>query len=193
MDHHRDANADPGVARKLAEVLSGLARGVRVPTAIVALLPVLPALFLLALAVVTDGTFAMATLAVGVVGLGLALWLWVRRSQMQRAAQPVDALADDIAYAADASAAWDSAEEAWRRIQAIRDDDGWGLIRAGRAALVGLELHGDLTERVTERPRLAPFKPTRMQGMINLSIACGIVTVVSIGLCLAGLVLLTVT
>ncbi|HEY9411656.1 MAG TPA: hypothetical protein VIP77_18900 [Jiangellaceae bacterium] len=180
------------LSHDLAAVLATAARTVRVPALVVALVPVAPALFLLALAIVVENEFRYVAGAVGALGLLASSWLLWRRGQLLAAVDPRDELAADIVYALDVADAWAEGEETWERIKEI-GDAGWGPVRVLRALWTGFQFSQDLMERVTERPRLAPFMPPRLYGLAWLGASCLastaaslLVIVSAIGLQVAG-------
>lgn len=177
------------LAGELAGLLASLARAARIPTAIAMALPVAPGVFLLVLAVLADGAFAIVAAVLGAVALLLTLWLWIRRRQLLAAIDPVDALADDLAHAADAVGAWKDGEVALARIQEL-SAQGRGPITVLRILWTGLRFGQQLLERVTERPRLAPFTPPRPQGLVMLVVSCTIAAGVALVVAVVGVVLL---
>lgn len=180
------------LSHDLAGLLATAARRVRLPALIVGLVPVAPALFLVALAIVVETEFRYVAGAVAALGILMSGWLLVRRRQLLAAVDPREALAADIVYALDVADAWSEGEEAWERVKEI-GEDGWGPVRMLRALWTGFQFSQDLMERVTERPRLAPFMPTRLSGLVWLGAWClastavsALVIVTAIGLQVAG-------
>lgn len=159
------------LSHDLSAVLAKAARTVRLPALIVALIPVAPALFLLALAVVVENEFRYVAGAFGALGVLASCWLLWRRKQLLAAVDPREELAADIVYALDVADAWAEGEETWQQIKKI-GDGGWGPVRVLRALWTGFQFSQDLMERVTERPRLAPFMPPRLYGLAWLGASC---------------------
>ena len=96
------------------------------------------------------------------------VWLAVRRRQLASALQPSDEAATQI-YAAIAS------PEVWSRVKGNLGE----VARArpkfrslGRAIWSGVKLSGSLRDMAAGSPRLAPFLPGRLRGLVLLGAWC---------------------
>ncbi len=193
------AGAAAAVERRLIEfvgLLGGVIALLRKPLLITSLLPVIPAVILIGVGLITAQWFPAV---VAVIGLAPSAWLTVRRRQLVSALQPPAAAVRDLKQALGGgelgsrllvnlrtlvggpeapvagrqvagSTAPDSAPSRARRT-------GPTPRRIAGSVWRGVKLGSDLYAQLTDIPRLAPFLPGRLRGLAFLSSACVVAAV----------------
>ena len=159
--HSRDA------VRKVLQLLAAITARLRTPLLLIALAPVIPGVMLLILGA-TQGS-GYLTLAVICVVLALvpAAWLFVRREQLTAAPQPPEDAAVDILAALQPTMLWDELRANLLTITKQRRRIG-----PLRQVWRGIRLSKDFKDHFTEIPRLRPFLPSRLRGLVFLAGAC---------------------
>lgn len=162
-------------------LLAGLVRRLRTPLLWVSLLPVLPALVLLFIAIDQHRWFPGLIAVAGLVPSG---WLTRRRRQL------VSALEPPAVAVAELRAVFSPAElgnQLRTNLLAVR---GKSLRprQLARSVWRGVKLTAATHARYTDVPRLAPFLPGRLRGLAFLTAACVVSGAVLAVFALLGLV-----
>jgi len=163
---------------QLVALLVPLVRATRIPLLIVVLAAAVPALVVIAVALLRIGPDDPFWFLIGAAGLLLAGWMALRRRQLLFVAADPSALADALASAV-------SGRE--MRDQLLRNVSvgkvGGAVVRRSRPLRIlgglwrGVQMTGVLTQ-LTDRPELVPLLPGRLRGMWFLGISCFIAAVV---------------
>lgn len=164
--------------RQLVAVLVPLIKATRIPLLTVALAAAVPAVTVIAIALLRPGPDDWFWLVLAAVGLLLAGWLGLRRRQLLTVAQDPAALTAALASVVSGHDMWD---------QLVRNVStgkvGVAVVRRSRPLRIlgqlwrGVQMAGVLTQ-ITDRPELAPLLPGRLRGLWFLGIACLVASLV---------------
>jgi hypothetical protein len=163
------------LAVDVVRLLAGVVSLLRTPILLVCLTPVVAGLALIGCAVAYGGPGVPYFVGTALVGILPGVWLAVRRHQLVTALVPPEAAVNEI------SAAF-APTEVWSRVK-----DNLGKLSTGRRLRLrmlpsgiwrGIKLTAQLREQLTGIPRLAPFLPGRLRGIVFLAAWCLISAVV---------------
>jgi len=163
---------------QLVAVLVPLVRATRIPLLIVVLAAAVPAVLVIAVALLRIGPDDPFWLLVGTAGLVLAGWMALRRRQLLFVAAEPAALADALTAAVSGR---EMREALLRNVSVGKA--GVAVVRRSRPLRVlgglwrGVQMTGVLAQ-LTNRPELVPLMPGRLRGMWYLAISCFIAAVV---------------
>ncbi len=159
--HSRDA------VRKVLQLLAAITARLRTPLLLIALAPVIPAVMLLILGATQGSGYLTFAVVCSVVAFIPAAWLFVRREQLTAAPQPPENAAVDILAALQPTMLWDELRANLLSITKQRRRIG-----PLRQVWRGIRLSKDFKDHFTEIPRLRPFLPSRLRGLVFLAGAC---------------------
>jgi hypothetical protein len=156
------------VAHRVAGLISVAVRVLRVPTAIVQLVPVPFILATLMLGLVADGGVRIVVLAAGLVMAAISGAFWVRRRNILRAVEEPDKLATELGIAISLS---DKVDETRGALERIAGGGGWRIFDRLKGAWGGMAMTGRWIDGVGDLPRARYFVPPKIGTTVTLTIA----------------------
>jgi hypothetical protein len=161
------------VVTMLATVVSLL----RTPILLICLTPVVAGLILVGFTVEHGGPAVPYLLGVALVGILPAAWLAIRRHQLITALTPPDVAVAEISTALAPTELWSRVKDNLRKLPTGRR---LRLRMLPAGIWRGIRLTAELREQLTGIPRLAPFLPGRLRGIVYLAASC-LITGVALG------------
>jgi hypothetical protein len=156
------------VAHRVAGVITMAVRVLRVPTAIVQLVPVPFILATLMLGLVADGGVRIVVLAAGLVMAAISGAFWVRRRNILRAVEEPDKLATELGIAISLS---DKVDETRGALERIAGGGGWRIFDRLKGAWGGMAMTGRWIDGVGDLPRARYFVPPKIGTTVTLTVA----------------------
>ena len=161
------------VVTMLATVVSLL----RTPILLICMTPVVAALILIGFTVVHGGPAVPYLFGVALVGILPAAWLAIRRHQLITALTPPDVAVAEISTALAPTELWSRVKDNLRKLPTGRR---LRLRMLPAGIWRGIRLTAELREQLTGIPRLAPFLPGRLKGIVILAAWC-LITALALG------------
>ena len=161
------------VVTLLAAVVSLL----RTPILLICLTPVVAGLILVGFTVADGGPAVPYLLGVALVGILPGAWLAVRRHQLITALIPPEVAVAEISAALAPTELWSRVTDNLRKLPTGRR---LRLRMLPAGIWRGVRLTAELREQLTGIPRLAPFLPGRLKGIVFLAAWC-LITAVALG------------
>ncbi len=156
------------VAHRVAGIIAVAARVLRLPTAILLVVPLPFVLATLALGLVADGGIRIAVLTAGIVMAAISGAFWARRRNILRAVEEPDQLATELGIAISLS---DKVDETRGALERIAGGGGWRLFDRLKGAWGGMTMTGRWIEDVGDLPRARYFVPPKIGTTVTITIA----------------------
>ena len=155
------------VVRKVLQLLAAVTARLRTPLLLIVLAPVIPAALLIILGATQGSGYLISALVCAVIAFIPAAWLFVRREQLTAAPQPPEDAAVELMAALQPTMLWDELRANLLTITKQRRRIG-----PLRQVWRGIRLSKDFKDHFTQIPRLRPFLPSRLRGLVFLVGAC---------------------
>ncbi len=157
------------LAVEVVTLLAAVVSLLRTPILLICLSPLVAGLVLVGFTVVHGGPAVPYLVGVALVGVLPAAWLAVRRHQLMTALVPPEVAVAEISSAL-------APTQLWSRVK-----DNLGRLPTGRRLRLrllpagiwrGIRLTAELRGQLLGVPRLAPFLPGRLRGIVFLAVWC---------------------
>ena len=156
------------VAHRVAGVITVAVRVLRVPTAILQLVPMPFILATLMLGLVADGGVRVVVLIAGAVMAAISGAFWLRRRNILRAADDPDKLATELGIAISLS---DKVDETRGALERIGGGGGWRIFDRLKGAWGGMTMTARWIDGVGDLPRARYFVPPKIGTTVTLTVA----------------------
>lgn len=169
------AQAQQAVA-DVVRILAAVVGRLRSPLLVVLLLPVILGVLLVAVSAIRGGADLPIACVLALLAVVPSGWLAIRRRQLLVALQPPEQAGAEI-YAI-FSAPQVLATVKSNLIEVAARSSGLGFRSLGRSVWKGVRITNEMRGRAVDSPRLAPFLPGRLRGLVMLAGSCVLATVV---------------
>jgi len=156
------------VAHRVAGVIAVAVRVLRVPTAVLQVVPLPFIAATLALGLVADGGVRIVVLVAGVVMAAVSAAFWARRRAVLRAVEEPDKLATELGIAISLS---DKVDETRGALERVAGGGGWRLFDRLKGAWGGMSMTGRWIDGIGDLPRARYFVPPRIGTTVTITIA----------------------
>lgn len=156
------------VAHRVASVIAVAVPLLRLPTALVLLVPLPFIAATLMLGVVADGGVRIVVLIAGLAMAAVSGAFWARRRGILRAAEDPDQLATELAIAISLS---DKVDETRGALERIGGGGGWRIFDRLKGAWGGVTMTGRWIDGVGDLPRARYFVPPKIGTSVTITIA----------------------
>ncbi|KQV75135.1 hypothetical protein ASC61_09040 [Aeromicrobium sp. Root344] len=173
------------VAHRVAGVIAVAVRVLRLPTAVLQVVPVPFIAATLALGLVADGGVRVVVLVAGVLMAVVSGAFWGRRRAILRAVEEPDKLATELGIAISLS---DKVDETRGALERVAGGGGWRLFDRLKGAWGGMSMTGRWIDGVGDLPRARYFVPPRIGTTVTITIAALWLVPISIVVALFALI-----
>ena len=156
------------VAGRAAQVIVLAVRVLRIPTAVVASLPIPFIVATLVLGLVADGSVGVVLLAAGVVLAVVDALFWARRHRIIRAVDDPERLATELAVMLSMTG---KVDEARGMLTQVAGAGGWRVLGRLRGIWRGTQMPVHWIEEIGDLPRARYFGPPKIGTTITISVA----------------------
>lgn len=156
------------VAHRVANVIAVAVRVLRLPTAIVLVVPLPFILATVALGLVADGALRIVVLGAGLLMAAVSGAFWARRRGILRAVEEPDQLATELGIAISLS---DKVDETRGALERIGGGGGWRIFDRLKGAWGGMAMTGRWIDDVGDLPRARYFVPPKIGTSVTITIA----------------------
>lgn len=156
------------VAHRVANVIAVAVRVLRLPTAIVLVVPLPFILATVALGLVADGGLRIVVLGAGLLMAAVSGAFWARRRGILRAVEEPDQLATELGIAISLS---DKVDETRGALERIGGGGGWRIFDRLKGAWGGMAMTGRWIDDVGDLPRARYFVPPKIGTSVTITIA----------------------
>jgi hypothetical protein len=156
------------VANRVANVIAVAVRVLRLPTAILLVVPLPFIAATLALGLVADGGVRVVVLAAGAVMAAVSGAFWARRRGILRAVEEPDKLATELGIAISLS---DKVDETRGALERVAGGGGWRIFDRLKGAWGGMSMTGRWIDGIGDLPRARYFVPPRIGTTVTITIA----------------------
>ncbi|WP_332661796.1 hypothetical protein [Aeromicrobium sp.] len=156
------------VAHRVANVIAVAVRVLRLPTAIVLVVPLPFILATVALGLVADGGVRIVVLGAGLLMAAISGAFWARRRGILRAVEEPDQLATELGIAISLS---DKVDETRGALERIGGGGGWRIFDRLKGAWGGMAMTGRWIDDVGDLPRARYFVPPKIGTSVTITIA----------------------
>lgn len=173
------------VAAHAAQMIVVAVRLLRIPTALVGLVPVPFVMMTLALGFLADGAVGVVILVVGAAMAGISAMFWGRRRRVLHAVDDPDRLATELGVML---AMTGKVEQTRGALTQIAGGGGWRILGRLRGVWQGTQMTGRWIDEIGDLPRARYFGPPKIGTTITLSVAALWLVPVSVVVSLFALV-----
>ena len=156
------------VAHRVAGVIAVAVRVLRLPTAVLQVVPLPFIAATLALGLVADGGVRVVVLVAGVLMAAVSGAFWARRRAILRAVEEPDKLATELGIAISLS---DKVDETRGALERVAGGGGWRLFDRLKGAWGGMSMTGRWIDGIGDLPRARYFVPPRIDTTVTITIA----------------------
>lgn len=156
------------VANRVANVIAVAVRVLRLPTAILLVVPLPFIVATLALGLVADGGIRVVILIAGAVMAAVSGAFWARRRGILRAVEEPDKLATELGIAISLS---DKVDETRGALERVAGGGGWRLFDRLKGAWGGMAMTGRWIDGIGDLPRARYFVPPKIGTTVTITIA----------------------
>jgi len=173
------------VAHRVAGVIAVAVRVLRLPTAVLQVVPLLFIAATLALGLVADGGVRIVVLVAGVLMAVVSGAFWARRRAILRAVEEPDKLATELGIAISLS---DKVDETRGALERVAGGGGWRIFDRLKGAWGGMSMTGRWIDGIGDLPRARYFVPPRIGTTVTITIAALWLVPISIVVALFALI-----
>ncbi|KRC65903.1 hypothetical protein ASE12_14720 [Aeromicrobium sp. Root236] len=173
------------VAHRVAGVIAVAVRVLRLPTAVLQVVPLPFVAATLALGLVADGGVRVVVLVAGVLMAAVSGAFWARRRAILRAVEEPDKLATELGIAISLS---DKVDETRGALERVAGGGGWRLFDRLKGAWGGMSMTGRWIDGIGDLPRARYFVPPRIGTTVTITIAALWLVPISIVVALFALI-----
>lgn len=155
-------------AKKAARVIVLAVTFLRIPTALLMVLPIPFILTTIALGLLSDGGVRWVLLAAGLAMLAVSSAFWGRRRRILQAVEEPDKLATELGIMISMS---DKVEETRGAISTIAGAGGWRLFERLKGVWSGVSMTGRWIEGIGDLPRARYFGPPKIGTTVTVAVA----------------------
>ena len=155
-------------AKKAARVIVLAVTLLRIPTALLMILPVPFILTTIALGLLSDGTVRWVLLAAGLAMLAVSSAFWGRRRRILRAVEEPDKLATELGIMISLT---DKVEETRGAISTIAGAGGWRIFERLKGVWSGVSMTGRWIDGIGDLPRARYFGPPKIGTTVTIAVA----------------------
>jgi hypothetical protein len=156
------------VAHRVAGVITVAVRVLRLPTAILLLVPIPFILATLMLGLVADGGVRVVVLVAGGLMAAVSGAFWGRRRMILRAVEEPDKLATELGIAISLS---DKVDETRGALERVAGGGGWRIFDRLKGAWGGMSMTGRWIDGVGDLPRARYFVPPKIGTTVTITVA----------------------
>lgn len=156
------------VAARAAQTIAVAVRLLRIPTAVVASVPIPFIVATLVFGLLADGAVGIVILLAGVAMAAVDAMFWARRRKVLQAVEDPDRLATELGVML---AMTGKVEEARGALTQIAGGKGWRILSRLRGVWQGTQMTGRWIDEIGDLPRARYFGPPKIGTTISISIA----------------------
>lgn len=156
------------VADRAAQMIAVAVRLLRIPTALVGIVPVPFVATTIVLGLLGDGLGGVLVLGVGIVMAVVLGLFWVRRQRILKAVDDPQKLATELAVMISMTG---KVDETRGVLTQIAGGDGWRFLGRLRGVWQGTQMTGRWIDEIGDLPRARYFGPPRLGTTITISVA----------------------
>jgi len=173
------------VAHRVAGVIAVAVRVLRLPTAVLQVVPLPFIAATLALGLVAAGGVRIVVLVAGVLMAVVSGAFWARRRAILRAVEEPDKLATELGIAISLS---DKVDETRGALERVAGGGGWRIFDRLKGAWGGMSMTGRWIDGIGDLPRARYFVPPRIGTTVTITIAALWLVPISIVVALFALI-----
>lgn len=155
-------------AKKAARVIVLAVTLLRIPTALLMILPIPFILTTIALGLLSDGGIRWVLLAAGLAMLAVSSAFWGRRRRILQAVEEPDKLATELGIMISLT---DKVEETRGAISSIAGAGGWRIFERLKGVWSGVAMTGRWIEGIGDLPRARYFGPPKIGTTVTVAVA----------------------